>query len=307
MGGKQLKHDAIYWAFRIFLEGGSRLPLALTRPAGRVIGRVALVLASRDRRRAMEHLKIAWPELDEAGRRRILRATALHLGETLAEVVWLWRAAPEAILARTEVRGFEHLRSALEQGRGAVLITCHCGNWEWLNAVLGIEGIPMSLAVRSLYDPRMGRLAHRLRARFGAEVFERSGRAGRQLIGAIRKNRVAGLLIDQDIRDIPGVFVPFFGRDAWTPAGAAQLALAVGAPVVPAFIHRGEDGIHVAEAHPPLPVPETADRNEAARELTAAATAAIEAHIRRHPPQWVWMHRRWRTRPEDVAKESLGS
>jgi len=294
---RKFRNDMVYWAFRTFLAAGSHLPLGLTRPAGRAIGRAALALAGRDRRRAMEHLETGWPELDETSRRRILRATALHLGETLAEVVWLWRASPEAIRARTEIRGFEHLRNALESGRGAVLVTCHCGNWEWLNAVLGIEGIPMTLAVRALYDPRMGMLARRLRGRFGAEVMERGQGAGRGLLAAIRRNRVAGLLIDQDIRDIPGVFVPFFGRPAWTPAGAAQLALAAGAPVIPTFIHRRPDGIHVAEAHPPLPVPETSDREAAVRELTAAATAAIEATIRRNPPQWVWMHRRWRTRP----------
>jgi len=300
-GRRRFKHDLIYGAFRGFLAVGSRLPLGLTRPIGRVVGRAALALASRDRDRAMAHLAVAWPESDEAERRRMLVLTARHLGETLAEVVWLWRARPEAIRARTEVRGFEHLRAALDAGRGAVLVTCHCGDWEWLNAILGLEGIPMTLAVRALYDPRMGEIARRLRSRFGAEVLERGQGAGRALLAAIRRNRVAGLLIDQDIRDVPGVFVPFFGRDAWTPAGAAQLALAAGAPVIPTFIHRRADGTHLAEAHPPLPVPQTADREEAVRALTAAATAAIEAHVRRHPPQWVWMHRRWRTRPGDPA------
>jgi len=296
-GRRKLKHDLIYAGFRAFLGAGSRLPLGMTRPLGRTVGRAALLLAARDRARAEAHLRLAWPEMEDADRRRMLRATARHLGETLAEVVWLWRARPEAILARTEIHGFEHLRAALDAGRGAVLVTCHCGNWEWLNAVLGLEGIPMTLAVRALYDPRMGALATRLRSRFGARVLERGRSAGRGLLAAIRRNRVAGLLIDQDIRGVPGVFVPFFGREAWTPSGAAQLALAANAPVIPAFIHRREDGVHVAQAHPPLPVPETADRDSAVRELTAAATAAIEAHVRRHPPQWVWMHRRWRTRP----------
>ncbi len=301
---RKLSHDLLYYPFRAFLGAGSLLPLGLTLPLGRLAGRLALALATTDRRRASEHLALAFPELSEPSRKALLRATARHLGETLAEVVWLWRAPHESIRARTEVRGFDHLRRAREAGRGAVLVTAHCGDWEWLNAILGIEGIPMTIAVREVYDPRINQIARRLRARFGTEVVERGKGAGRALMDALGRNRVVGLLIDQDIRGIPGVFVPFFGRPAWTPAGAAQLAGAARCPVIPAFIHRRPDGTHLAEAHPPLQPPHTADPERAIRELTAAATAAIEAQIRSHPEQWVWMHRRWRTRPEET--ESRG-
>ena len=111
-----------------------------------------------------------------------------------------------------------------------MLIPAHCGNWELLNARLGVGGIPMSIAVREVYDPRLNQIATRLRARFGAEVVMRGAGAGRRLAAALARNRVVGLLIDQDIRDVPGVFVPFFGRPTWTPSGAAQLALRAGVP-----------------------------------------------------------------------------
>ncbi len=297
----KLTHDLVYYPFRSFLAVGSVLPLGLARPLGHVVGRAALRLAATDRRRAHEHLAVAFPELDPTERDRLLRRTAHHLGETFAEIVWLWRASPTAIRARTEVKGFEHLHTAREAGRGVVLVTGHCGNWEWLNAVLGIEQLPMTIAVREVYDPRLNEIARRLRARFGAEVVERGRRAGRALMGALERNRVVGLLIDQDIRNIPGVFVPFFGRQAWTPAGGAQLALAAQCPVVPTFIHRRSDGTHVAEVHPPLSPPPSSDPQGAVLELTAAATTAIEAQIRAHPEQWVWMHRRWRTPPPDAG------
>ncbi len=306
MGRRKFSHHLVYYPFRAFLGAGSALPLPVLRPVGRAVGRLVGGLAAADRRRARDHLAVAFPELDPAARDRLLRATARHLGETLAEVVWLWRASQAAIRSRTETVGFEHLHAAREAGRGAVLVTGHCGNWEWLNAVLGLEGIPMTIAVREVYDPRINEIARRLRARFGAEVVERGPSAGRAMIRALRRNRVVGLLIDQDIRKIPGVFVPFFGRPAWTPAGAAQLALAVGCPVIPAFIHRRPDGTHLAEVHPPIPVPEGTDPADAVRELTAAATAAIEAQVRAHPEQWVWMHRRWRTRPEERPEPATG-
>jgi KDO2-lipid IV(A) lauroyltransferase len=106
-----------------------------------------------------------------------------------------------------------------------------------------------------------------------------------------------GLLIDQDIRDIPAVFVDFFGHPARTPSGAAVLALRLGCPVVPTFSHRRADGSHIVEVSPPLPSPTEGPTEERIAQLTAAATAAIEHEIRCHPEQWVWMHRRWRSQP----------
>jgi len=294
---KRIRHDAVYYPARALLAVGGLFPLPMSRPVGAVAGRLALLLAGTDRRRAREHLAVAFPELTAGERERILRRTARHLGITLAEVLWLWRAAPRDVDRLVATEGFHHLEGALEAGRGAVLITGHLGNWELLNARLSTAGIPMSIAVREVYDPRLHVLATRLRTRFGTEVIPRGNEAGKRLAAALGRNRVVGLLIDQDIRDVSGVFVPFFGRPAWTPLGAAMLAIRNGAPVIPAFGHRRPDGSHLARVLPPLPVPEDGSLRERIRDLTAAATAAIEAQIRAHPEQWVWMHRRWRTRP----------
>ncbi|MEE8466883.1 MAG: lysophospholipid acyltransferase family protein, partial [Planctomycetota bacterium] len=134
-------------------------------------------------------------------------------------------------------------------------------------------------------------------------VWPRGPDAARRLIRALAKNRVVGLLIDQDIGDIPGVFVPFFGRPAWTPTGAAMFALRRRCPVIPAFIHRCPDGTHRLEIQPPLTIPSTGSAQSQIAELTAASTACIERQIRAHPEQWVWSHRRWRTRPPSTAAE----
>ena len=137
-----------------------------------------------------------------------------------------------------------------------------------------------------------------MRDRFGAETWPRGPEVGRHLSRALKNNRVVGLLIDQDIADIPGVFVPFFGRPAWTPTGAATLALRRRCPVIPAFIHRCPDGTHKLEILPPLPKPTTGSLESQVEQLTAASTACIERQVRAHPTQWVWTHRRWRTRPQ---------
>jgi KDO2-lipid IV(A) lauroyltransferase len=290
-------HNVLYHAFRVILRLGCRMPLSLTRPIGRQIGLVSLGLVPRDRRRARSHLRIAFPDLPERDIRRLLLEHSRHFGTMLAEVTWLWRASSQQVLRLCSMEGTQHLRPALEAGGGAVLVTAHCGNWELLNARLCMAGLPMTVAVRSVYDPRLDRLVSTLRSRFGTEVVPRGADAGRNLVSALARNRVNGLLIDQDIRDIPGVFVPFFDRPAWTPSGAAALAIRGRCPTVPAFIHRLPDGTHHVVVHPPLPIPEGGSLRDRVTELTAASTAAIERQIRSHPEQWVWMHRRWRTQP----------
>jgi KDO2-lipid IV(A) lauroyltransferase len=289
----------VFQSFRSFLAVGGRLPLKLSRSIGVTLGSLTMALNPRDRRRSRAHLRIAFPDLNEAEIRRLLLANARHFGAMAAEVAWLGRARPDDVLTLCRGIGIEHLRRALEDGSGAVLVTGHCGNWELLNAWLGSSAIPMTIAVRGIYDPRLDQIATDLRARFGAEVVPRGSKAGRRLVGGLAHGRVIGLLIDQDIRDIPGVFVPFFGRPAWTPSGAASLALHKRRPVVPAFAHRNPDGTHHVTVHPQLDLPTSGSKDDQVVELTAAATAAIEAQIRAHPAQWVWMHRRWRTQPTD--------
>jgi KDO2-lipid IV(A) lauroyltransferase len=155
-------------------------------------------------------------------------------------------------------------------------------------------------AVRQLNDPHLDRLVTSSRTRFGTEVVPRGPAAGRQMARSLARNKACGLLIDQDIRDVPGVFVPFFGRRAWTPSGAATLAVRMRCPMLSGFIHRRPDGSHMAEIFPPLRPSGAGSLEDRVYELTAAATAAIERQIRAYPEQWVWMHRRWRRQPEDV-------
>jgi KDO2-lipid IV(A) lauroyltransferase len=289
-------------ALRALLGIGGRMPLSMLSAGGTVLGRLFFALAGRDRARADASLSAAFPELDNAARSTLLKAFSRHLGLILAEVAWLWRATPADVRRMCTMNGREHLQHAMDAGTGAVLITGHLGNWEMLNACLGAEGIPMSIAVRQVDDERVDSIASHLRSRHGAEVVHRGAQAGRRLIRAVLSNRVVGLLIDQDIRDIPGTFVPFFGRPAWSPTGAAVIALKTGAPVIPAFIHRDGSGRHIATIEAPLPRPDTGDFQNDVERLTAECTTAVERAIRRHPEQWVWMHRRWKTTPEDIAR-----
>lgn len=176
-----------------------------------------------------------------------------------------------------------------------LILTGHCGNWELLAALLSAHGLPLSVVAREIDEPGLQTMLLDLRARFGSRTIVRgTPGAARALLATLRGGGALGMLIDQDTK-VEGVFVPFFGRLAWTPVGAAELATRFGAVVLPTFIEREPDGRHRGRIHPEMALP--ADPTAA----TAKMTAAIEAQIRARPEQWVWLHRRWRRRPKEAA------
>ena len=293
---RRLRHDVVHALVTALLTGARRGSLAGSRRLGRRLARVTSALNPRQRLIASSNLALAFPDRDPAWRDELLRRSVAHFGDTLGEVLWLSHAGAEEILALSRIEGLHHLADHAHPPAGAVLVTGHCGNWEWLGLALGASGIPVTVAAREVYDPRLDEVVTRLRGRFGAESVLRGQNAGRRLAAALGEGRVLGLLIDQDI-DVPGAFVEFFGRPAWTPTGAALLALRRRSPVATGFAIRQADGTFVIRFEP-VELPQTGgDLDEQVAELTALCTARTEAAIRETPEQWVWMHRRWRRQP----------
>lgn len=258
---------------------------------GRLLGALWWTVSRRDRRRALEHLAFALPELSEEGRHGIARAVFLHQGMNGAELLHLFRRNPLAIVPRVEAHGWELLEAARATGRPVLILTGHCGSWELLAPLLRKRGIPIAAVARPAHDSRLDALIVALRAHLGTTTIARgSAGAARQLLATLRKGGLLAMLIDQDTK-VDGVWVPFFGRPAFTPVGAAELALRQKAIVLPFFIERKADGDHLLRFLPPLDLPDDP------REATALMTRAIEEQVRRRPEQWVWMHRRWRRQP----------
>lgn len=258
---------------------------------GRALGRLGWALAHRDRRRTLEHLAIAFPDSPAAARARLGRASFLHFGCMLTEALWMAGHGPDEVLRRVRFEGWREIERARAAGRPILIVTGHCGNWELLAAALNVRGLGMAVVARELDDPGLQARLLGLRERFGTRTILRgTPGAARQLLKTLRAGGALGMLIDQDTR-VEGVWVDFFGRPAYTPVGAADMAIRLGATVLPTFIERRPDGSHLAHVEPPLAVPPDP------LAATAAMTAAIEAQIRRVPEQWVWLHRRWRRQP----------
>jgi Kdo2-lipid IVA lauroyltransferase/acyltransferase len=269
-----------------------RLPWRTAQRVGRALGTLGWTLARRDRRRALDHLALAFPDLPDQERHRLGRDGFRHLGTVLGECLHLYHRDCAFVGSIVEVQGFEVVEQVRREGRPLVLFTGHCGNWELLGAAVNCRGVGMTVVARSLDEPEQQERLAALRARFGTPTIERGGEgAVRQLLGTLRRGGALGMLIDQDSGKMEGVWVPFFGRPAFTPVGAAKIALKQKAAVVPVFIERLPDGRHCVRFQPPLDLPD--DPIEA----TALMTTRIEEQIRRRPEQWVWMHRRWRRQP----------
>jgi KDO2-lipid IV(A) lauroyltransferase len=196
------------------------------------------------------------------------------------------------------VKGLESIRQAASKGKGVLVVTAHLGNWELL-AGFYARRFPgrVTVVARQVYDPRFDRMVTQMRERQGYQVVQR-GTALRGILKALQGNGLVGVLCDQDTgRD--GVFVPFFGKAAWTPSGPARIARKTGAALVPSFITRGKDGLFEVMIGREIRVPRSHDMEKDILETTRRYTEAIEYEVRAHPDQWVWMHERWKTRPEE--------
>lgn len=262
---------------------------------GRAVGRLGWSLSGRDRRRSLDHLALAFPDLSEEERRRIARRSFLSQGMNAAELLHLLRRDAEEMLPHIEVQGWENVAAARATGRPILILTGHCGNWDLIAVALRHGGLPPAAIARPLDDPQLQELLVKVRRHLGTTTIARGTRgAARQILKVLRSGGAIAMLIDQDTK-VDGVWVPFFGRPAFTPVGPAEMALKQDMRVIPSFIERRPDGGHLLRFLPVLELPRDP------REATARMTAAIEAQIRRRPEQWVWWHKRWRRQPEPPA------
>ncbi len=287
----------IVWAVAAAGFAAALVPWKTGVAAGGGLGRLAWRFLGASRRLAMENLAAAFPELTETERAAIGRSAMINLGRSGMEMLMLSRRRNAGIETWCTIEDESRLRDALSGGRGVVFVTGHTGNWELLAALVARRGYPATVVATPVYDPRLDDLLIAARAAQGVETISRgSASAARQLLSALRRNAFLGMLIDQDT-DVDGVFVPFFGRPAYTPTGAAVLALRTGAAVVCGFLVREGATRHRMIVQGPIDLIRSGDHERDVAENTALFTALIERHIRAFPDQWVWFHRRWKRRP----------
>ncbi|HEX5966813.1 MAG TPA: lysophospholipid acyltransferase family protein [Pyrinomonadaceae bacterium] len=288
-----------YAAAKSVLTGLGMLPAPAAIAAGRGMGRIFSLLARDLRRTAAINLKLAFPEKSDEERGRLMQETFATLGRVLGLFSQFGTRSREELMDLIEPSGFEHLDAAKKTyGNRIILLTAHLGAWELTSFSFSFLGHPMTIPVRRIDNPQIEQLVDRYRTRFGNTTVDKLS-AGRLMLKLLRSgDRHIGLLPDLNTLDDEAIFVDFFGVPAATNFVIAKLALRTNAPLMPVFSPWNEEKKKFQLIVTPPLVPEsTGDEDADIRRLTTNLALRIENQIRQHPGQWLWVHKRWKTRP----------
>jgi KDO2-lipid IV(A) lauroyltransferase len=290
-----------YGIARVILRTVSLMPRWLAIRAGYVVGRLARRVLPHLDRHAEVNLQIAMPELEAGERERIKENVFRNLGRLLGEISQFPHLNRQKIESIVVYAGLENYQQAVARGRGVILLTGHIGAWELSVFAHSIYGYPMSFLKRNVDNPLVEALAESYRSRFGNRSIDKRNSI-REVLKTLKAGGVVGILADLNASREEGVFVDFFGRPACTTAGVATLALRTGAAVLPGYLIWDEKAqIHRLHFEPPVETIDTGNQKEDVIANTANYAKVLESIIRRHPDQWLWIHRRWKTRPEGEA------
>jgi KDO2-lipid IV(A) lauroyltransferase len=289
---------AVVWCVA---RGLGWLPRPVARSLGAGIGWAVFLLASRLRRTGMRNLELAMPEMPPEERERILRLVYRNLGWQLAEFCRMERYTPAITERLIRYDGLEHFLVAQAREKGVLILTGHLGAWELSSFYHSLMGHPMGMVIRRLDNRFLNSFVNRIRCLHGNRVLHKDDFA-RGLITAMRQGETVGILMDTNMTPPQGVFVEYFGHAACTASGLARVALKTGAAVVPGFLlWEAAESRYVLHFGEPLPMPNTGDAEADIVALTQQCTSVIENWVRRYPDQWLWIHRRWKTRPAGEA------
>jgi KDO2-lipid IV(A) lauroyltransferase len=290
------------WALRLMVGALSMLPRNGARAVGAGIGGAAWVLLGRLRKVGLRNLELAFPEKSESERTTILRGVYRSLGWQIGEFCKMsgYTAAESSGFIRYE--GLENYRVARARGKGVLVLTGHLGAWELSSFYHSLMGYPMSLVIRRLDNPLVDEFVNRIRCLHGNRVIHKDDFA-RGLLTSMHQGETVGILMDTNMTPPQGIFVPYFGVEACTASGLARVANHSGAAVLPGFlVWEAAEKRYVLHFGEELELIRTDDRAQDIVANTALFTATIEAYVRRYPEQWLWVHRRWKTRPEGEGK-----
>jgi len=269
----------------------------VARSAGVVIATIAYGVLSRLRSVGQRNLELAFPEMRAAERAEILRLEYRNLGWLLAEFCQMPSYTLEFASRFIRYEGLEHYLAARDRGKGVLVLTGHLGAWELSSFYHSLAGYPMGMVIRRLDNPLVDRMVNRIRCLHGNRVLHKDDFA-RGLLASMRAGETVGILMDTNMTPPQGLFVPFFGVSACTASGLARVALKTDAAVVPGFLlWEGSERQYVLHFYPELTLTSSDNAEADAADNTARFTAVIEDAIRKYPSQWLWMHRRWKTRP----------
>jgi Kdo2-lipid IVA lauroyltransferase/acyltransferase len=289
---------AAVWAI---LKVLGALPRSMARGLAAGVARVTYTLLPRLRKTAEFNLRLAFPEWTDAQRRTAIRGMVQNLGWMAAEFAQLSRYTKENIEQVVILDGHENFLEGQRRGKGVLYLTGHIGAWELSSFAHALYGFPLQYMARPLDNLRVDDLVNRYRCLSGNRPIFKNESA-RALLKILRDAGTVGILVDQNTMPEEGVFVDFFGTTACTTTGLARVALHTDAAVVPGYAYWDKEiRKYRLRFEPPVELIRSSDTERDVFVNTQKFTKVIEAIVREHPEQWVWVHARWKTRPKGDA------
>ena len=278
---------------------------ALPRRASLCLARGVAAVAYRSlghlRRTATRNLNLAFPDWTSEQTRAVVRGVFQNFGRLLVEFARLPKLNRDNISEVVVYDGFDHFAESLRRGNGTLFLTAHYGAWELCPFAHALYGHPLKFVIRPIDNPYVDRLVNSYRTGSGNQVIQKKDSL-REMLRTLKRNEGVGILIDQNTTRDAGVFVDFFGLPACTTTVLAALALRTGATVIPGvLIWDSVRKIHRLHFEPPVEIVQTGDTRADIVENTARFNKILEDLVKQHPEQWLWVHRRWKTRPSGEA------
>lgn len=267
------------------------LPQPVRTLFGDVIGVLWFDVLRIRRHIAIENVKIAFPEQSESWQVCTARASLLHMGRSIVEYSLFPFFTKEKVAKHFDIQGLENLEAAYAKGKGVLFLGLHLGNGDFGIAAVSRMGWPVSLISKIFKSRWLNDLWFGMRAKHGTE-FISPEKSSFQILRALKAKRVVFFVLDQFMGPPIGCRTKFFGKETGTAMGLAIMAERSGAPVVPSYTYRTEDGRHVIVFEPEIPWQDASTENIAT--MTQIYTDKIEQIVRKHPEQWMWIHRRWK-------------
>ncbi|MBP2642396.1 MAG: lipid biosynthesis acyltransferase [Firmicutes bacterium] len=269
-----------------------RLSSAGQKYLGRFLGyMVWMVIAPKRKQVAVANI-MATLYVSRAEASKIAKKSVARFGKMVVDMFTYPCLTRESIGQILRIHGAENLDEALALGRGVVMASGHCGNWELMGTGLAFYGYPM-IAVAKKQEQNSGfeKFLCEYRVMGGGKILYTTD--VRDIVRVLRQNQIPLIFFDHDV--LPnGVWIDFLGRQTSTPPGAAVLARIADSPIVPAFVTEAPDGTHDLYIYPPLWVDKQENKEDAVKETMQNLSHLLEAHIRKHPHEWFWLHNRWR-------------
>jgi KDO2-lipid IV(A) lauroyltransferase len=292
---RQRLEYAAAWPFIKILGA---MPRPMARAFGIFLAQIVYVLHVRLRRVGMRNLALAFPEKTEVERARILRGEFTSLGRQLAEVCHFPKYTLQNVEEVVVYDGLENYKQAYAQGKGVLFLTAHFGGWELSAFTHSMHGHWMHVVMRAMDNVYLDRLIREYRTMHGNQTVDKDNFV-RGLLAAMRAGEVVGILMDTNMTPPQGIFVDFFGIPACTADGMARIALKTDAAVVPTFtIWDKQLEKYRLRFDPAVELIRTGELEPDIAANTQVFTKIIESYVRQYPDQWLWVHRRWKTRPE---------